>query len=47
MPKKIQKKFFVFEVMIPELVALNCVKHIIFATDCQCNTKQLQDFVYH
>ena len=47
MLKKIRKTFFVSEINVPELVALNCIKERIFAIDIQFVNKQSQDFSYH
>ena len=38
MQNKIQKKIFVFKIIVSEMVALNClsIKQIMFVIDCQC-----------
>ena len=48
MKKKIEKKFFVFEVIGSEFTALNVsIKKRILAISTQCVRKQCRDFAYH
>ena len=48
MQKKIPKKFFVFEIIACELVALNCLNSADNVCHfCQCVNKQTKDFLYH
>ena len=48
MKKKIEAKFFVFEIIPSEFVALNCpYQERILAIGTQCVRKQFSYFVYH
>ena len=48
MKKKIEKKFFVFQVIPYDFVELYCVyQGRIVAIDTQCPRKQFSDFAYH
>ena len=47
MKKKIETKFFVFEIIPPEFVALICLyKGRILTIGTQCVRKQFWDFAY-
>ena len=42
MKKKVEKKFFVFEIIASEFVALNCLYQVrILASGTQCVRKQI------
>ena len=48
MKKKTEKKFFVFQIIPSEFVALNSLyQERILANGTQCVRKQFWDFVYH
>ena len=48
MKKKIEKKFFVFQIIPSDFVALYCLyQGRIVAIGTQCVRKQFRDFAYH
>ena len=48
MDKKIEKKFFVFQIIPFDFVALYCLYQVrIVAIGTQCVRKQFWDFAYH
>ena len=48
MRKKIEKKFFVFQIIPSDFVALHCLyQGRIVAIGTQCVRKQFLDFAYH
>ena len=48
MQKKIERNFFVFEIILSELVVLNCLcQQIMLMIDCHSVKKQSEDFVYY
>ena len=48
MKKRVEKKFFVFDISPSEIVTLNSLyQERILAIGTQCVTKQFLDFPYH